>query len=118
MFLWTLYSPVENIQPQTEKLNYIVISTELNTKKILVQNGLEVISIAQGYDGKLIPMEQTSNETDNNGENLTVTYHVLNENGQESTVFNSGDKFLFELIIKNTTIKIYLYCVKLVKRKQ
>ena len=44
-----------------------------------------------------------SSETDNNGENLTVTYHVLNENGQESTVFNSGDKFLFELIIKNTT---------------
>ena len=30
----------ENSQPQTEKLNYIVISTELNTKKILVQNGL------------------------------------------------------------------------------
>ena len=39
----------ENTQPQTEKLNYIVISTELNTKKILVQNGLNNLFNSIGY---------------------------------------------------------------------
>ena len=39
----------ENGQPQTEKLNYIAISTELNTKKILVQNGLNNLFNAVGY---------------------------------------------------------------------
>ena len=46
----------ENIQPQTEKLNYIVISTELNTKKILVQNGLNNLFNSIGY-----LLETTSN---------------------------------------------------------
>ena len=39
----------ENAQPHTEKLNYIVISTELNTKKILVQNGLNNLFNSIGY---------------------------------------------------------------------
>ena len=39
----------ENVQPKTEKLNYIVISTELNTKKILVQNSLNNLFKAIGY---------------------------------------------------------------------
>ena len=39
----------ENSQPQIEKLNYIVISTELNTKKILVQNGLNNLFNSIGY---------------------------------------------------------------------
>ena len=46
----------ENAQPQTEKLNYIVISTELNTKKILVQNGLNNLFNSIGY-----LLENTSN---------------------------------------------------------
>ena len=46
----------ENSQPQTEKLNYIVISTELNTKKILVQNGLNNLFNSIGY-----LLETTSN---------------------------------------------------------
>ena len=46
----------ENSQPQTEKLNYIVISTELNTKKILVQNGLNNLFNSIGY-----LLENTSN---------------------------------------------------------
>ena len=46
----------ENNQPQTEKLNYIVISTELNTKKILVQNGLNNLFNSIGY-----LLETTSN---------------------------------------------------------
>ena len=46
----------ENVQPKTEKLNYIVISTELNTKKILVQNSLNNLFKAIGY-----LLETTSN---------------------------------------------------------
>ena len=46
----------ENTQPQTEKLNYIIISTELNTKKILVQNGLNNLFNSIGY-----LLETTSN---------------------------------------------------------
>jgi hypothetical protein len=46
----------ENVQPHTEKLNYIVISTELNTKKILVQNGLNNLFNSIGY-----LLETTSN---------------------------------------------------------
>ena len=46
----SLYSAkYENTQPQTEKLNYIIISTELNTKKILIQNGLNNLFNAIGY---------------------------------------------------------------------
>ena len=36
-------------QPKIEKLNYIAISTELNAKKILVQNGLNNIFNSIGY---------------------------------------------------------------------
>ena len=39
----------ENTKPQTEKLNYIYISTNLNTKKILVQNGLNNLFNSIGY---------------------------------------------------------------------
>ena len=39
----------ENTKPQTEKLNYIYISTNLNTKKILVQNGLNNLFSSIGY---------------------------------------------------------------------
>ena len=39
----------ENTKPQTEKLNYIYISTNLNTKKILVQNGLNNIFNSIGF---------------------------------------------------------------------
>ena len=39
----------ENTKPQVEKLNYIYISTNLNTKKILVQNGLNNLFISIGY---------------------------------------------------------------------
>ena len=38
-----------NLQPQIEKLNLIAISTELNTKKILVQNGLNNLFNTIGY---------------------------------------------------------------------
>ena len=39
----------ENTKPQVEKLNYIYISTNLNTKKILVQNGLNNLFNSIGY---------------------------------------------------------------------
>ena len=39
----------ENTKPQTEKLNYIYISTNLNTKKILVQNGLNNLFNSIGF---------------------------------------------------------------------
>ena len=39
----------ENTKPQIEKLNYIYISTNLNTKKILVQNGLNNLFNSIGY---------------------------------------------------------------------
>ena len=39
----------ENTKPQMEKLNYIYISTNLNTKKILVQNGLNNLFNSIGY---------------------------------------------------------------------
>ena len=39
----------ESTKPQVEKLNYIYISTNLNTKKILVQNGLNNLFNSIGY---------------------------------------------------------------------
>ena len=42
-------SKFQNTQPQIEKLNYIIISTELNTKRVLVQNGLNNLFNAVGY---------------------------------------------------------------------
>ncbi len=70
-------------------------------KKILLPSSLPTL-----YFSMLLAiglLSACSNDGENNSDNITVIYHVLNENGQESTVFNSGDKLMFELIIKNTT---------------
>lgn len=36
-------------------------------------------------------------------EDVTAIYHLLDINGQETTVFNSGDDIVFELIVINST---------------
>ena len=54
---WDANSPADkqysikysNTEPQNQKLNYIAIARELNSKKILVQNGLNNIFNAIGY---------------------------------------------------------------------
>ena len=54
---WDCNSPADkhyaikyaNTEPQNQKLNYIAIARELNSKKILVQNGLNNIFNAIGY---------------------------------------------------------------------
>lgn len=46
-----------------------------------------------------------SNDEDDlmNGGEVKAIYHALNQNGQETTVFNYGDEIQFELLLTNST---------------
>lgn len=64
-------------------------------KKLFVLIGvlLTIISAGCSKDG----------DSEINDSEVKTIYHVLDKNGQESSVFNYGEEILFELIITNST---------------
>ena len=56
----------------------------------------------------------SKDDDSNDGNNaIKVIYHVLDKNGQETSVFNYGDEIRFELIIMNSTSHTLKYADEL-----